>query len=182
MAYIHGEGGPDVELVDRALSDYSLVLSPVTVTELLSGPLVTPSLENFILGILRLEIKPGYWERAGKLRADLIRRGYRPKIADTLIAQSCLDHDVPLDYPGPGFLVLSEVRRPAPSGDGRSAAITKQPPLPLLTKEGNLPTNSPPRLSRGPGGGGPARWLYFLRGGCEGRISMRLARVVEGYV
>jgi len=96
VAYIHGERGPDLELVDRALSEYSLVLSPVSVTELLSGPLVTPPLEKFILGIQRLEIKPGYWERAGKLRADLIRRGYRPKIADTLIAQSCLDHGVPL--------------------------------------------------------------------------------------
>jgi predicted nucleic acid-binding protein len=96
VAYIHGERGPDLELVDRALSEYSLVLSPVSVTELLSGPLVTTPLENFILGIQRLEIKPGYWERAGKLRADLIRRGYRPKIADTLIAQSCLDHGVPL--------------------------------------------------------------------------------------
>ena len=29
-------------------------------------------------------------------RAGLFRRGYRPKIADTLIAQSCLDHRVPL--------------------------------------------------------------------------------------
>ena len=96
VAYIHGEPGPDLELVDRALSEYSLVLSPVSVTELLSGPLVTPQLEKFILGIQRLEIKPGYWERAGKLRADLIRSGYRPKIADTLIAQSCLDHGVPL--------------------------------------------------------------------------------------
>jgi len=109
VAYIHGEGGPDVELVDRALSEYSLVLSPVTVTELLSGPLVTRSLENFILGILRLEIKPGYWERAGKLRADLIRRGYRPKIADTLIAQSCLDHDVPLITRDRDFSSLQKV-------------------------------------------------------------------------
>ena len=26
------------------------------------------------------------------------------------------------------------------------------------------------------------RYIYFLRGGCDGRISMRLASVVEGYV
>ncbi len=96
VAYIQGEQGPDVELVDRALADYSLLLAPVSVTELLSGPLVTPSLEIFILGIQRLEIKAGYWERAGKLRASLMRHGYRPKIADTLIAQICLDHGVPL--------------------------------------------------------------------------------------
>jgi predicted nucleic acid-binding protein len=96
VAYIRGEQGSDVELVDRALADYSLLLAPVSVSELLSDPLITPSLEKFVLGIQQLEIKTGYWERAGKLRAMLMRHGYRPKIADTLIAQSCLDHDVPL--------------------------------------------------------------------------------------
>jgi len=96
VAYMQGEQGPDVELVDRALADSSLVLAPVSVSELLSVPLLTSSLEKFILGIQVLEIKAGYWERAGKLRSGLIRHGYRPKIADTLIAQSCLDHDVPL--------------------------------------------------------------------------------------
>ena len=96
VAYIRGDRGPDVEVVDRALADYSLVLASITVSELFSDPLLTPSLEEFILGIQQLEIKPGYWERAGKLRAGLMRHGYRPKIADTLIAQSCLDHSVPL--------------------------------------------------------------------------------------
>jgi hypothetical protein len=96
VAYLQGEEGPDVELVDRGLADRSLILAPVSVSELLSDPLLTPPLENFILGIQQLGIKAGYWERAGKLRAELMRLGYRPKIADTLIAQSCLDHDVPL--------------------------------------------------------------------------------------
>jgi len=96
VAYLQGEQGPDIELVDRALADSSLALAPVSVSELLSDALLTPSLEKFILGIRQLGIKGGYWERAGKLRAELMRRGYRPKIADTLIAQSCLDHQVPL--------------------------------------------------------------------------------------
>ena len=96
VAYIEGEQGSDVELVDRALADLSLVLAPVSVSELLSGPLLTPSFEKLILGIQQLEITAGYWERAGRLRAMLMRRGYRPKIADTLIARSCLDHSVPL--------------------------------------------------------------------------------------
>ena len=96
VAYMQGEQGPDVELVDQALADRSLVLAPASVSELLSDPWLPPSLEKFILGIQQLGIKAGYWERAGRLRAELIRRGHRPKIADTLIAQSCLDHDVPL--------------------------------------------------------------------------------------
>ncbi len=96
VAYMQGEQGLDVEMVDRALADRSLVLAPVSVTELLSDPLLTPPLEKFILGIQQLQIKAGYWERAGKLRGMLMRGGFRPKIADTLIAQSCLDHSVPL--------------------------------------------------------------------------------------
>ena len=43
-----------------------------------------------------LEISPGYWVRAGKLRTMLRKRGYGSKLVDTLIAQCCIDHDVPL--------------------------------------------------------------------------------------
>jgi len=96
VAYIRGEQGSDVELLDRALTDYSLVLAPVSVSELLSDTGLSTSVERFVLGIKQLVITAGYWERAGKLRAGLFRHGYRPKIADTLIAQSCLDHGVPL--------------------------------------------------------------------------------------
>jgi predicted nucleic acid-binding protein len=49
-----------------------------------------------VVKIPQLEIHPGYWERAGKLRARMLRRQVRAKVADTLIAQSCLDHGVPL--------------------------------------------------------------------------------------
>jgi len=96
VALLGGEAGRDVDMVRQALSDRLLCVSPISVTELLSDPDPTPSLDELVTQIPRLEISSGYWERAGKLRADLIRRGYRPKIADTLIAQSCLDHGVPL--------------------------------------------------------------------------------------
>ncbi len=96
VAYLAGEEGADLEDVDSALANQSLALSPVSVTELLSGPALSAEAESFVLGLPRLEIVPGYWERAGKLRALLIRHRFRPKIADTLIAQSCLDHRVPL--------------------------------------------------------------------------------------
>ena len=96
MAYLEGEGGRDVEAVDRALADRLLVLAPISVVELLGGPTLTPAAEAFVLAIPRLEITSGYWERAGKMRQKLLRLGHRPKIADSLIAQSCLDHDIPL--------------------------------------------------------------------------------------
>jgi predicted nucleic acid-binding protein len=96
VALLGGKSGRDVDLVRQALSDRLLCVSPISVTELLSDPDPAPSLEELVTQIPRLEISPGYWERAGELRAKMFRRQFRPKIADTLIAQSCLDHDVPL--------------------------------------------------------------------------------------
>jgi len=66
------------------------------VTELLSDPTLQKRVAFLIRSVPALEIRAGYWERAGKLRAKLLGRGLRARLADTLIAQSCLDHDVPL--------------------------------------------------------------------------------------
>jgi predicted nucleic acid-binding protein len=43
-----------------------------------------------------LEILPGFWQRAGATRASLLAKGIAAKLPDTLIAQSCIDHNVPL--------------------------------------------------------------------------------------
>jgi predicted nucleic acid-binding protein len=96
ISYMQGEKGSDVDLVDRALADHRLLLAPISLTELLSDPRLPPVFESLVLAIPRLELSPGYWHRTAKLRVLLMRGGYRPKIADSLIAQSCLDHDVPL--------------------------------------------------------------------------------------
>jgi tRNA(fMet)-specific endonuclease VapC len=94
VALLNGDQGRDVEVVRNALVDGNLVLAPASVAELLSDPGVTPSIEESILDIPQLETTPGYWERSGRLRARLFRHRFRPKLADSLIAQSCLDHDV----------------------------------------------------------------------------------------
>jgi predicted nucleic acid-binding protein len=96
IAFWQGEQSPDTALVDQAFADKTIRLSPVTVSEILSSPGIPSSMEDDLGAIPLLEITDGYWQRAGKLRARLLRRGYRPKIADTLIAQSCLDHRAPL--------------------------------------------------------------------------------------
>lgn len=96
VAYWRGEEGPDVQVLNQALNDGSLVLAPVCLAEVLSDPALPPELEKAILRIPVLGVLSGYWERSGKLRARMWQRGYRPKLADTLIAQSCLDHQVPL--------------------------------------------------------------------------------------
>jgi len=43
-----------------------------------------------------LGIEAGYWNRAGELRAKVLAKGRRARLGDALIAQSCVDHGVPL--------------------------------------------------------------------------------------
>lgn len=109
IAFIKGDPGPDVLMVAQALASSHLVLAPVSVSELLSDPGLTPSLEKLVIGIPRLDISLGYWERAGRLRALLMKHKCRPKIADTFIAQSCLDHDVPLITRDQDFIAFQKL-------------------------------------------------------------------------
>jgi hypothetical protein len=92
IAYLQGNDGADVDFVDQALIDQVGVLSPITVAELLSDPHLSTTLRQTILEIPTLPITEGFWERAGLLRAKVLQRGRRANLADTLIAQSCLDH------------------------------------------------------------------------------------------
>src|SRR5258706_10981847 len=96
MAYLAGETGRDVEVMDGGVRDGNLLMAPVVLSELLSIANLTPEDKLQFVAIPLLDILPDYWHRAGGLRAELLRRRYRTKLADTLIAQSCIDHDVGL--------------------------------------------------------------------------------------
>lgn len=82
--------------VGVALEQAQAALPPVVLTELLSDPKVSSAVKDLFLQLPVLETTDGYWQRAGLLRARLLARGRRARLADTLIAQSCLDHEVPL--------------------------------------------------------------------------------------
>ncbi|HXN12618.1 MAG TPA: PIN domain-containing protein [Candidatus Acidoferrales bacterium] len=96
IAFLSGERGRDVTAVEEALRFRQGVFPPVVVTELLSDPLLRSEAGTLIRAVPRLEVLDGYWERAGELRARLLRRGLKARLADTLIAQSCIDHEVAL--------------------------------------------------------------------------------------
>ena len=96
IAFLSGERGNDVIAVEAALKFRNGVFPPVVVTELLSDPAVRSGIAALIRAVPRLEILDGYWERAGELRARLLHRGLKARLADTLIAQSCIDHKIPL--------------------------------------------------------------------------------------
>lgn len=96
LAYLAGDSGPDVTLVDQALAQGTLCLPPVVLTEMLSGMPKSSQLQSQIIACPLLDPLPGYWVRAGETRAILLSKRLRAKIPDCLIAQSCIDHDVAL--------------------------------------------------------------------------------------
>lgn len=95
-ALFRGDDGADVELLDRALDQGIVVLPPVVLTEILSYPALDPEVADLIRHLALLETHPGFWERAARLRGGILMRGLRARLADTLISQNCLDHEVPL--------------------------------------------------------------------------------------
>ena len=96
VAYLSGAEGADVEATGLALEHRQAALPPVVLSELLSDPKVRSDVKDIFLGLPLLDVLDGYWERAGLLRARALAQGRRARLADTLIAQSCLDHDVEL--------------------------------------------------------------------------------------
>ena len=96
FAYFSGDQGEDTEYVASALAGGQLVLPPVVVTEILSGHANVPAIDDLIQQVGLLDVMEGYWQRAGHARRLLHRHHVKAKVADTLIAQSCIDHDVAL--------------------------------------------------------------------------------------
>jgi predicted nucleic acid-binding protein len=96
IAYLSGERGADVEAMEVALSESQVCLPPVVLTELLSDPKLPKAVARALGQIPVLEISDGYWQRAGQLRSRVLALRRKARLADTLIAQSCLDHGVPL--------------------------------------------------------------------------------------
>lgn len=86
----------DTSLLDLALSDQQVVMVPAVLTELLSDPKLAPEVAQALTDLPILEVEPGYWQRAGLLRAMVLSKRRKARLGDTLIAQSCLDHGVPL--------------------------------------------------------------------------------------
>jgi predicted nucleic acid-binding protein len=96
IPYLAGESGTDVELIDSHLNHPSLVMCPMVLTELFSAPLLSDKVKKALLVIPMLDLKPEFWERSGQTRNELFKRKFKPKLTDTLIAQVCIDHNIPL--------------------------------------------------------------------------------------
>lgn len=79
-----------------AIESDQAVLPPVVLAELLSNPRIEPEVAQFVASFPLLKIHVAYWHRAASLRRDVLRSGFKAELPDCLIAQSCIDHDIPL--------------------------------------------------------------------------------------
>ena len=96
IAFFQGDAGQDVELLDRGFADRQLLMVPPVLTELLSDPGITLEVSKTLSELPLIEIQPGFWNRAGALRASVLAKRRKARLGDALIAQSCLDAGISL--------------------------------------------------------------------------------------
>lgn len=103
IAYLSGKSGEDIDMLDAGLLDGSVWMVPMVLAELLSDPLLPPEAEDLLLDVPLFELTDGFWQRAGKTRAEMIKLKFKPKLADTLIAQVAIEQGVTLHTRDMGF-------------------------------------------------------------------------------
>ncbi len=94
--YFQGKNNTQTDKLDDVLVHHILVLPPTVLVEILSDPFLPTKFIQKIEELPLLELKENYWQRAGLNRSKLISKKLKARLADTLIAQSCIDHQVPL--------------------------------------------------------------------------------------
>jgi predicted nucleic acid-binding protein len=111
VAFLEGGPGEDVERLDKALEDRQVLMVPVVLTELLSDPKLPRGVAETLSEVPLIEIRSGYWQRAGKLRAKVLAKRRKARFGDALIAQNCIDGGVPLLTRDRDFRAFAEAAR-----------------------------------------------------------------------
>jgi predicted nucleic acid-binding protein len=96
IGFLQGGSGDDADLLDRALQDRQVLMAPVVLTEILSDPKLPSNVSQTLAELPLISVEPGYWQRAGELRAKVLARRRKARLGDALIAQCCIDHGIPL--------------------------------------------------------------------------------------
>ena len=124
IAYVGGQRGADVQRLDAILVAGTANLPLIVLTEILADPALPTEQRRVVLGLPTMEITDGFWTRAAATRAAVLAKGLRAQLADTLIAQSCIDHDLDLDHARPGFSPFRQALRTAPRLDASTRPAT----------------------------------------------------------
>lgn len=87
---------PEVDYLTQALETGTLVMLPPVLMELLSSLHLSEKDKIDLTLLPRLELIPGFWERTGQLRYQLLSKKLKARSLDCFIAQICVDHKVRL--------------------------------------------------------------------------------------
>ena len=96
IAFLEGASSVNTDLPDSALQDRQVVMVPPVLTEVLSDPGLRPEIARLLTEIPLVEIEPGFWRRAGKLRAVVLGRHRKARLGDALVVQLCLERGMPV--------------------------------------------------------------------------------------
>lgn len=96
IAHLEGDSGAAAHMAAVVLAERQACLPPAVLVEVLCDPKLPAEVADLLAALPLLDVTDGYWRRAAELRSRVIAAGRRARLADTLIAQSCLDHDVSL--------------------------------------------------------------------------------------
>jgi predicted nucleic acid-binding protein len=96
IAFFKIAPGQDTELLERAIRARQALMIPAVLTELLSDPLLASVDSQTLAEVPVIELEPGYWQRAGLLRAKVLSMRRKARLGDALIAQTCVDRKIPL--------------------------------------------------------------------------------------
>lgn len=111
IAFLQGQLGEDAQLLDRALADRQVMMIPVVLTELLSDPGLPSEVAASLGGVPMIEVEPGYWQRAGALRARVLSKRRKARLGDALIAQTCIDRGIALLTRDKDFRAFADAAR-----------------------------------------------------------------------
>lgn len=96
IAFFELAPGQDTELLERAIRERQTLMIPAVLTELLSDPLLASVDSQTLAEVPIIDLEPGYWQRAGLLRAKVLSMRRKARLGDALIAQTCVDRKIPL--------------------------------------------------------------------------------------
>ena len=111
IAFFTGDAGDDIEVLAAALRDRQLLMVPAVLTEILSDPKLSADVAAMLSQLPLIEIEPGYWQRAGELRSKVLAQKRKGRLGDALIAQTCIDRQIPLLTRDRDFRTFTEAAR-----------------------------------------------------------------------
>ena len=96
IGYLKGEADERIVRLAGAIDGQSLWLPPPVIAELRAGAASHALLDKLLNDAPILPLTDGFWDRAGRARRTLLAKRLKARMMDALVAQCCIDADVPL--------------------------------------------------------------------------------------